>query len=164
MRKAQSKILRNISLLVVLAFILGFLHEVWKRDQLPPGTQEMVAKLEEISSSHRESVQRMIAASQSPQREKIIQNYLQVSRDWPTEVQIARQFFKTHLAGKTMRVKAKLAGKALQAKSLQTLLEESKGIFENALEGKMDGRFTELMQYDANRAYEKIFPKMHNSQ
>lgn len=154
---------RGVSLILIVTLVAWLIFEVWKRDQLPRGASEMELKIERISSNHRQWIQKMIQSTEGVKRKEVIRDYLDISQDWPSQVQSAREFFKKNLEGKTMRIKARLAAKSLQAKSLQTLLTESRGIFEKALEGKIDDRFKDLLQYNSNHAYEKIFPKMKNS-
>jgi|GEM_PF-1010316 len=164
MSKASPKPIRFRILTGLIILILAFLSfQIWKRDQLPDGTLEMEKLLKTIQSKQKKWVMKIIDSPTLEKREEAAREYLSISGTWESEVQTARSFFKKHLKGKTMRVKARLAGKSLEARKLLTIIKESRLMFQNALKGKLDERHKGLLKFESKRAFEKLFLNMKPS-
>ena len=141
---------------IILIFIAGYRYLLKTFDQLPSEYQVLKNVELDIRKKHKSIISKLSQDSQANKKD-LVDEYLIDSKLWLIELDELAQTYKKIGKGLSMRRRSRLAGEALGIKNQIKLIKQTQIMLKNALEGKVLAEHKDLLKFDTNNAYRKIF-------
>lgn len=144
-------------IIIIIFAIAGYYYFISNYDRMPSAYDAMLKQELELNNQHNQIIKQLADQNSKLDKRELAQVYISESKLWIIEFEELASNYKKISKGLSMRKRSQLATKTLQIRKTIQMIEETKVILSNALDGKIASEHEKILKFDPNQAYRKMF-------